>query len=252
MRLLILLVLLEFLNISVRAQNLSEPVKIFIDCNGWCDLPYIKTEINYVDFVPDRFTSNVYLMITTQRTGSGGEEIILYFSGMEQFKGMEDTLKFNRSSVATDDEYRKQLVQYLKLGLTRFVAKTSIAEKLMISAAGPNGEVLNTTIKTADPWRFWVMNLRLNGSYTKDDFSKYYRYSFAMEASKTTEKIKINNSVYYNKNVTEINITDKKIFTNDGRGASSNIVRSINQHWSLGEAPVTNTVLSVITTRGFS
>ena len=26
---------------------------------------YIKTEINYIDFVPDRFSANVYIMITS-------------------------------------------------------------------------------------------------------------------------------------------------------------------------------------------
>jgi hypothetical protein len=48
-------------------------------------MTFIKTEINYIDFVPDRFISNDYVMITSQETGSGGEEIILYFSGQLQF-----------------------------------------------------------------------------------------------------------------------------------------------------------------------
>src|SRR6478609_3164223 len=110
--------------------NTKDEIKVFIDCNAWCDMNYIKTEINYIDFVPDRFSANVYIMITSQSTGSGGIEIKLYFSGQENFKGMEDTLKFYRTSVNTDDEYRENLVRFLKIGLTRFIGQTSLAEKL--------------------------------------------------------------------------------------------------------------------------
>ena len=69
----------------VIAQKTNDNVKLFIDCNANCDMTFIKTEINYIDFVPDRFISKVYVMITSQETGSGGEEIILYFSGQLQF-----------------------------------------------------------------------------------------------------------------------------------------------------------------------
>ena len=41
---------------------------------------------------------------------------------------MEDTLKFYRTSVNTDDEYRENLVRYLKIGLTRFIGQTSWPE----------------------------------------------------------------------------------------------------------------------------
>src|SRR5665647_110598 len=87
-----------------KINNIDE-VKVFVDCNTRCDMRYVKTEINYVDFVPDRFLANVFIMVTSQSTGSGGNEIKLFFSGQENFAGMEDALKFYRTSVDTDDEY---------------------------------------------------------------------------------------------------------------------------------------------------
>lgn len=102
---------------SAQSKNKDE-IRVFIDCNAWCDMSFIKTEINYVDFVPDRFLANVYIMVTAQTTGSGGEEIKLLLGGQENFKGMNDTLQFYSNSVDKDDEYRRNLVQYLKLGLT--------------------------------------------------------------------------------------------------------------------------------------
>ena len=117
----------------INAQNIvskKDEVKVFVDCNAWCPMNYVKTEINYVDFVPDRFLANVFILVTSQSTGSGGNEIKLFFSGRENFKGMEDTLKFYRTSVDTDSEYRDNLVRYLKIGLIRFIAQTSLAQKI--------------------------------------------------------------------------------------------------------------------------
>jgi hypothetical protein len=85
MRNLLLLFCLLLASSLVIAQKTNDDVKLFIDCNANCDMTFIKTEINYIDFVPDRFISNDYVMITSQETGSGGEEIILYFSGQLQF-----------------------------------------------------------------------------------------------------------------------------------------------------------------------
>jgi len=85
MRNLLLLFCLLLASSLVIAQKTNDNVKLFIDCNANCDMTFIKTEINYIDFVPDRFISNDYVMITSQETGSGGEEIILYFSGQLQF-----------------------------------------------------------------------------------------------------------------------------------------------------------------------
>jgi hypothetical protein len=215
------------------SQKPPANVKLFIDCNSWCDFDFIKTEINYIDFVADRFNSNVFVLVTTQETGGGGEEIKLYFTGQEQFKGMFDTLQFNRSSVGTEGEYRNQLVQYLKLGLTRYISKTELASKLKITAEHSDTATTKAVAKK-DPWNSWVMNLRLSGNYSKDDYSKNYSYFTSVDASRTTEKLKVRNQVYYNNSVTEINVGQKTTYERSGRGVSSNIVKSITQHWSYG------------------
>ena len=46
-------------------------VKAYIDC-GSCDIEYIKNEITFVNYVRDRNEAHVHVLITTQRTGSGG------------------------------------------------------------------------------------------------------------------------------------------------------------------------------------
>ncbi|MGB3005907.1 MAG: hypothetical protein WBC06_05345 [Chitinophagaceae bacterium] len=224
---------------SILSQNNkanSSEIRININCKTNCDFQYLKTEITYVDFVPDRFLANVFIQITSQQTGSGGEEIKLFFAGQENFKDKDDTLEFIRSSVATEDEYRKELTRYLKLGLTSYIAKTSIASKINITAEVKNGETpLNDIRNKKDAWNSWVFNLGSSGSLNKDDYSKQYRYTFRIDANKVTDKFKISSGINYSKNRREIKLDDyDNVFINDNYGVYFNPVISLTDHWSYG------------------
>lgn len=218
------------------AQKNKDEVKVFVDCNTWCDMNYVKTEINYIDFVPDRFLANVFIMVTSQTTGSGGREIQLFFNGQENFKGMQDTLKFYWTSVETDAEYRENLVRYLKIGLTRFVAQTSLAQKLNISVPLLKNEVAaNSLSNKKDKWNFWVFNAGLSGNINADDYSKSNQISVRISAGRVTEKLKINVNANISKNVRTIEF-DSTIsrFINNSSGIYTTIVKSLNDHWSIG------------------
>ncbi len=218
------------------AQKNKDEVKVYVDCNTWCDMNFVKTEINYVDFVPDRFLANVFIMVTSQTTGSGGREILLFFNGQENFKGMQDTLKFYWTSVETDAEYRENLARYLKIGLTRFVAKTSLAQKLNISVPLLKNEVAaNALSNKKDKWNFWVFNVGFSGNISSDDFSKSNRISGSIRANRVTEKLKVSINANISKNVRTIEF-DSTIsrFPNNNSGIYATIVKSLNSHWSVG------------------
>ena len=59
-------------------------LKVFIDCD-FCDIDYIREEINYVNYVRDPKEAQVHVLITSQRTGSGGREYTLSFIGRFEF-----------------------------------------------------------------------------------------------------------------------------------------------------------------------
>lgn len=225
----------SFTHAQTKSKNKDE-VKVFVDCNAWCDMSYIKTEVNYVDFVPDRFVANVYVLITSQSTGSGGNELILSFSGQEIFKGMQDTLKFYRTSVETDAEYRDNLVRYLKLGLTRFIALTSLAQKLNITATvSKNETAVNAASLKKDKWNAWIFNIGADGNINSDDFSKSHRWSLRISANRVTEKLKVNLSANISENIRTIDYDGTKTkYINSNSGFNSTVVKSLNQHWSVG------------------
>ncbi|MBN1154431.1 hypothetical protein JXB12_05860, partial [candidate division KSB1 bacterium] len=90
--------------------------KVYIDCD-YCDFDYIRSEIRCVDYVRDRKEADIHVMITSQTTGSGGEEYTITFIGQLRFDAKNDTLLFTTRQDNTDDDVRRKMVNYLKMGL---------------------------------------------------------------------------------------------------------------------------------------
>jgi hypothetical protein len=123
----VLLLLFLLLSFSSYAQK----IKLFVDCsNTWCDLNYVKTEINFVDFVLDNKAADVHALITSQNNGGGGSQYQLIFFGQNNFKGLADTLRFTTKANDTDFEIRNYLVKYLQLGLVPFITRTKNIENI--------------------------------------------------------------------------------------------------------------------------
>ena len=58
---------------------------------------YVRKEIPYVNYVRDIKDAGLYIISTTQMTGSGGREFTYFFIGQNENQGMRDTLKFTSS-----------------------------------------------------------------------------------------------------------------------------------------------------------
>jgi hypothetical protein len=135
MRKLFLLFLLTQCLLFVSAQNTvtqNQRLKVFMDCNSGCDMTFVRTEINIVDFLLDRQAADVHVLITEQQTGGGGTQYQMIFFGQNQFKQTADTIRFNVAANATDFEERDLFLKYLKLGLTPYIVKTVSAKDIVI------------------------------------------------------------------------------------------------------------------------
>jgi hypothetical protein len=114
-----LLIIVLFLPFYLPAQEASpKKLKVFIDCsNTWCDMTYIRTEINVVDFLLDRVAADVHVLITSMRNGSGGNQYQLILYGQNSFKTVKDTIRFATDPNATDFERRERTIRFLMMGL---------------------------------------------------------------------------------------------------------------------------------------
>lgn len=217
-------------------------LKVFIDCQTRCDMSFIRSEINLVDFLLDQQAADVHVLITDQNTGGGGDEYQLIFWGQNLFQNMKDTIRFINDANATAYEERDLLIKYLKLGLTPYIARTKMAKEIQIqmkSEKTDTGIKENTGAKTKDPWNYWVFRLGANGNFNADAVYKDRRYGGNFSANRTTEELKINFSFYAGKNKSifeyeDVGITQKIIVNNHNYTFSHFLVKSINDHWSYG------------------
>ena len=56
-------------------SSATEAVRVFLDCQFECDGQYLRTEINYVNWVVDRTVSDVHILVASEETGGGGRNI---------------------------------------------------------------------------------------------------------------------------------------------------------------------------------
>ncbi|MBC7875484.1 MAG: hypothetical protein H7Y01_15895, partial [Ferruginibacter sp.] len=247
--------LLSLAGTAQNAEKTIDKLKVFIDCSStWCDMTFIRTEINIVDFMLDRIAADVHLLVTDQSTGSGGSKYQLIFFGQNTFKNQKDTFHFNTDPNATDFERRDMLIKYMKLGLASYVAKTNAAKDAVINfkrtETGEDNKD-SATSTTKDPWNYWVFRVGVNGNLSADEVYKSSSLSFNLSANRVTEELKTGFEIYAGKNKTAFQLdngngTQEKItIKNDDYTVQHFLVKSLGPHWSYGyEAVVSRSTFS--------
>jgi len=203
--------------------------KIFLDCRR-CDRDYIRTEIPFVNFVRDRKEADIHLLITTQRTGAGGNEYTMAFIGQKNFEGIQDTLKYVSTRADTRDDVRKGMVRVMKLGLVPFLNKTPIADIMNVLF---EGEVKPTAVE--DKWNFWVFHMSFSGSVRGEKQTDSVSLRGSFSANRVTPESKLRMSISGNFNESNFTYEDDTISSySDRKNFYSMYVWSLNEHWSVG------------------
>jgi hypothetical protein len=222
----------------------SQAIRVFLDCQGrvrGCDRDFIVSDITYVNFMRDRFDSDVQILITGLTNGGGGIENTIAFIGRRRFEGMVDTLVMNTLPNDVDDRARRELARTLKLGLTRFVAKSPLANRLQIAYAAPTGFRQPTAANLKDRWNLWTYSTNTNMSIRAEERQRFLNGSLQLSANRVSAAWKINISGSGNVNSARFSIPasdSTPIFTvkNEQRTYNANalLVRSLGENWSAG------------------
>jgi hypothetical protein len=239
MRKLLLLSFCMFTLVSLAQTPSKKRLSVFVDCsNMWCDLTYIRTEINVVDFVIDRIAADVHVLLTAQNIGSGGEQFQLIFYGLNRYSGIKDTLRFETLPLATDAEERELTVKYLQAGLAPFIAKAGYLNELTIQSklkTDSTGKTQQSNQNTKDKWNYWVFRSGVDGNFSSDQNYKSQNLNARFNANRITDKLKIRFSVNAGENRNVFNIgTDKLTIKNHNLNFSHTFAKSINEHWTYG------------------
>lgn len=230
---------------ELSAQNeIQKPdkLKVYIDCsNTWCDMTFIRSEINIVNFLLDNQAADVHLLITEQRTGGGGIKYQLIFFGQNKYSKQIDTLTANVDANATDFERRDLLIKYIKLGLVPYVSKTEAAKDVIISFK-TDDKLSKSEIdlkNIIDPWNYWVFRIGAYGNLSADEVYKSFSMNANFSASRVTEDSKIGFEFNAGKNQNSFKLDDgngneEKIkIKNNDFNFEQFLVKSISSHWSI-------------------
>jgi len=169
---------------DIEALKKAAP-RVYLDCSS-CDIEYIKTEVTFVNYVRDRTEAQVHILITTQATGSGGREYLLSFLGQNEFRGLDDTVRYFSNSTDTDDEIRRGLVKALKLGLAGYAARTPIAARLSVQFTPPEPGKSGP-----DRWNSWVFSFSSGGYFNGEQSHGSSNWEANASANRITERSKL-------------------------------------------------------------
>ena len=207
----------------------EQAVRIFIDCHR-CDMDYIRREIPYVNYVRDTRDAQVYILETSQETGSGGEEYTFFFQGQHNFKGMNDTLVYSSSPDDTRDIIRAGRTRMLKAGLMRYVAKSPLINQIEIT----NGESKAKEV-VVDRWNNWVFELDISPDYESEESYKSIEFENSIDVRKITPDWKLEFDLEFDMRRNKYISDDTTIIAIRESIRSENlVVRSLTDHWSAG------------------
>ena len=206
-------------------------MKVYLDVTRRFE-EYIKTEISFVNYVRDRKQAQVYIMLSQQRTGAGGNEYTIKLIGQQNFNTINDTVRYISTQSEPDEVTRRGIVRVLKLGLIRYVEKTPLAEYLNISFR----RVTKPT-DVIDKWNFWVFNVDVDTDLEGEESQKEYAIDASFSADRVTPASKLSLSVSSDNRTNKYELDENEgwdTYSRRSKDFRGLYVKSLNNHWSAG------------------
>ncbi len=232
-----LLALHAFSQSKKDSNNNGYALKVFLDCN-YCDMDYLRTELTFIDYVRDRMEAHVDIIVSSLQTGSGGTEYTFVFKGQKEFRGQNDTIRYNATSFATDDLTRKGIAQTLKLGLARYIAKTPYASKLNITFIRDTAHISDqVNVNPAlDKWKSWVFTCGGYGNFNGQQLTGTTNVNGILQATKVTPDWKLSMAVNIGYNYGYYIISPDSTIKSISQSTTFTglYVNSITEHFSWG------------------
>jgi hypothetical protein len=216
-------------DIPARENMREDAVKVFIDCSS-CDMSFTRQEIPWINYVRDVREAQVYVLVTRQNSGNGGDLYTYIFHGMEVYAGMDDTLTYTSNPYETSTEIRERRTNLMKAGLIRFAVRTPLINEIEIT----HGDEIEQEIVT-DKWRNWVFEISTSPEYSAEERYKRLSLRNSLRATKITPDIKL--EIDFNQSYTKQRFIEEDLDTTYLRRSErieNLVVKSLGDHWSAG------------------
>ena len=205
-------------------------VNIFLDCFS-CDMNYTREEIPYVNYVRDVKEADLFILVTQQSAGGGGNQYTYTFQGQYGFAGMNDTLTYTSNANETSTEIREKRTNLLKMGLMRYVARTPLSGEVRIS----HNPALEQE-EVVDSWNYWVFELQTSPRFNSEKLYKRIIISNEVNISKVTPDVKFELRFDQSHNKQKYILDDgtELVYIRKSSSLDGLFVKSLGDHWSTG------------------
>ena len=216
------------------STDTPDRLSIFLDC-GNCDEMFLRQEMEYVDWVRDREVADVHVLVTDQRTGSGGEALTFDLIGIGAFEGNDHSTVYTTRVDATEDEVREGFLRTLEALLVPYLLQTSMSDRVRVEVDPGERGVVEQTGVGDDPWNYWTFEIYADGSADFEARQRSYDTRYGVYVNRVTENWKIQLRPFFNYEEDRFERDDRVIESIQRRnGFTSYVVRSISPHWAVG------------------
>jgi hypothetical protein len=211
----------------------SAQLKVFLDCES-CFADFLRTEIEFVDYVRDRTEAEIHVIITRATTGGGGAEYTADFIGADRFANVSETLKTVTTSSDTDDIIRRQLATMVRVGLLRFLTRDGVPPRLGVTVR--LGSEDKRPAVAGDRWNNWVFSIRGSASFDGEESSRERQIGASVSADRITPEWKITFGAELDHEREEFDLDEDEPVEVERREQDFNwlVVKGLGEHWSVG------------------
>lgn len=215
-------------------DSASTGLRVFLDCQR-CDQDFLRTEIDFVDYVRDRQVADIHVLVTTQQTGAGGTEFTLRFVGQGPFQGVEEELRHVTGPNESRDQQRRGMARVLQAGFIRYASRTPLIQRLELELGDDDRGGGGAARAARDPWNAWVFEARFGADLGREASQRETELEASAEASRTTAgwKTEMELSTRYSQDDRQVR---GRWIENTQRDheLETLAVRSLGNHWSIG------------------
>ncbi len=221
---------------GARAQDAADWVlerrpAVFLDCSS-CDETFIRQEMTFVDYVRDRESADVHVLVTRVGAGAGGERFTFDLIGLGPFDGQNHSMTYTASASATDDVKRQGMLRTLKVALVPYLMQSSVARQLTLTMDETGDETFGPA---EDPWNGWTIEFYGDAWGDMESSQVELDARYGLSVDRVAEQWKIRLRPYFNYNFERFEQEDETITSTSRRdGFDSYVIKSVTPHWSLG------------------
>lgn len=212
----------------------SPRLQVFLDCRG-CFADYLREETPVVDFVRDRASAAVHVIITDTGTGSGGREYLLAFTGLGPFAGRDHSLRTVTGTGDPEDVRRRQLLNALRIGLLHYLAADAVPPELAVDVR--LGRAADAPpAPQDDPWNSWVFSVRGSAGVSGEETNSERQFNIDLSADRITPDWKLTFGAEIDQEREEFDLDEDDPVEVERRERDFRwlVAKALGEHWSVG------------------